>query len=611
MEGLGELYYNSGIELFEKGYYELAVERWIQAFDQGYDRQQILENLYACFILPNEQEFRNNFLQNREGITQISFEECEIDFIPVSEKKFYLFDKKENRFRGSFEVIEESAQEQQREFGSILYADIWDIREMLPGMKEKKWDVVYIVVNELETKFVSFLKLPGFREQYLSNAAVFQNTKLMYDVFEEYEEFYLPKNITAINTEKYLGLINELHMKRLHSNRKRENIFLSICIPSYNRGSVALKNVRHLLQCPYDSEIEIIVSNNGSVEDTEAYCEIQKIQDARVVYHEFEKNRGLASNVLKVLELAKGEYAILISDEDLIILDHLGEYFTYLNNYSSGGVFMASGLGENSARALMNIRYRAGMEAVSEVSNANYLTGITFNMKVLKEINAFERVSALGKNVFFEYYPHIPLMMMVCMHADFCVTSLPFWEEKNTVGDDERNIRFLMPEVRVAQQNDFMEFYRKGLNISEKDLYPIFIAKSGRSYILLELAYSLKKLQGFYTWENICFFMYREQAAYLENFLSDLTEKEKEERKSRLKKMLFEFLQSEKVLQMYSIEEQQEKRSFYQKLEQESEQGKEISEIEAEVMTKYPWQKEDRVQEEMYIIDTFMVENEI
>ena len=97
----------------------------------------------------------------------------------------------------------------------------------------------------------------------------------------------------------------------------------------------------------------------------------------------------------------------------------------------------------------------------------------------------------------------------------------------------------------------------------------------------------------------------------MENFLSDLTEKEKEERKSRLKKMLFEFLQSEKVLQMYSIEEQQEKRSFYQKLEQESEQGKEISEIEAEVMTKYPWQKEDRVQEEMYIIDTFMVENEI
>lgn len=45
----GEKYYKIGIELFEDGYYETAVEYWIRAYNLEWEREQILKNIYECF----------------------------------------------------------------------------------------------------------------------------------------------------------------------------------------------------------------------------------------------------------------------------------------------------------------------------------------------------------------------------------------------------------------------------------------------------------------------------------------------------------------------------------------------------------------------------------
>ncbi len=608
MKSLGEEYYNFAIELFEGGYYELAVENWIQAYELGYEKQQILENLNLCFIFPNEIEFRDNFIQNRDGITKISYEECVLDFIPVSEKKFYIYDKKEERFEGTFE-LEEFEREGQEEFGSILFADIWDIRKMLPEMKRKKWDAIYIVLNESEERFVSFLKLPRFREIYLSNVAVFQDTELMCRIFEQYEEFYLPKNIVAMDGEKYLNLISELHRKRLHGKKERKNVFLSICIPSYNRGTAALKNVQHLLRCPYDSEIEIIVSNNGSVNDIDGYQKIKKLQDTRIVYHEFEENQGLAINEIRTLELASGKFAVLTSDEDLMIWENLGEFLTSLKVNSFYGVFQTNGRGENFGK-IGDGYFEAGIEATLKIIGLSYMTGKTVNMDLLRSINFTEIIKKERNNLFFEYYPHILVMLLAGKYAGVCNIDLMLWEETNTEQDEWVVPKFLLPETRISQQNDLMKFCWEILNYRENEFIEIFMYISRKTYYLLSLAYGLKKFEGLYTWEEICFFVYFEHINYLGNFPVKLAEKSEEKIKSRLQEIFFEALNSERILNMYSLPKQQEKRVFYQGIQKEFESGKDINEIKAEVVKQYPWKQDKEIRDKISIVDTFVLEKE-
>lgn len=607
----GENYYKFGIELFEDGHYETAIKYLIQAYNLGYEREQILTNIYDCFILPNQEEFRNSFIQDREGITQVCFEACAIDFIPVSEKNFYLFDKEEGVFKGNFELEDAPVQGEEEEFGSILFADIWDIREMIPELKKKKWDAVYIVLNEVERKFASFLKIPHFRERYLANAVVFQNTELWYDVFEQYEEFYLPKNITAAEVEPYLGLFHKLHKKRLDSRKERKNVFLSVCIPSYNRGSVALKNVQNLLQCVYDSEIEIIVSNNGSEENTEGYQEIKAIQDSRLVYHEFETNQGFASNIMKVLELTKGKYAVLISDEDLMLLEHLGEYLTCLKANPKCGIFWEAGIGIefSSWRVVEDTVYHAGREVMEMVMFRTYVTGITFQMKILKECHAMEKIESMRGNAFLEYYPHIPLMMTVGMYAELYWMKLPLWDATSSEYVDNTVCRYMLPEIRIAQQNGAVDFCYKGIGLSKYEIVRIFIIRSVKTYALLEIAYQIDRFRELYSWEELCFFVYKEHERYLKEFPVELDWEDEVGIKNDLQKMFFKYLKSERIIRIYSQGVQKQKKLIYQQIEKEFEQGKEIEEVEMMIREKYLKKEEKGIQEKSDITDTFVVEN--
>lgn len=588
MGNTGEAYYNLGIEAFESGCYEQAVIDLIQAYECGYEREQILESLYACFVSPNQNEFRNHYAENSGEITQLSYEECALDFIPVSEQKFYIFDKVERRFLGAFELEEGEIQADREEFGSVLFADKWDIREMLPVLKAKKWSIVYLLLNEWEPWFASFLKLPGFAGKYLGNAVVLKNTGLMRAFFSECDEFYLPKNLVTPEPEKYQNIIREIHEKRISDmEAERKNVFLSICIPSYNRGTAALKNVRHLLQCPLDSEIEIVISNNGSTEDVEGYQEIQQIKDARISYHEFDENQGYASNVLKTLEMASGIYAMLASDEDMVILGNLGEYLTDIKANVSCGVFRTSGVGANFLRTTENVIQRAGIEAVRDASNFNYITGITYNLKLAKEIGLFDFAAKLRGNLFLEFYTHIVLAMLIGKYADICEMKVVLWNAGKEEEPSQAVLKYMLPESRLTQQNSMMEIYHKGLQYDLTSFIQAFLERATKTWFLLELAYNAKfeSYKELYTWEEVCFYAHKENMAYLKEFPYELNDMGREMLERRLLDLFFRYLNSETIIRKYPKDEWQEKRIFHQVIELEMEKyGRVLEELETDTI---------------------------
>ena len=87
------------LELFEVGEYDKSVENLIDLYELGYRREWIIEFLKQDFIEPNDLEFKKNFLTQAEGLINIDYEKTKLDFIPVSEDKFYIWNNKKKNLK--------------------------------------------------------------------------------------------------------------------------------------------------------------------------------------------------------------------------------------------------------------------------------------------------------------------------------------------------------------------------------------------------------------------------------------------------------------------------------------------------------------------------------
>lgn len=569
MRNQGEVLYKTGMAYFGEKNYEQTINYLVKAYELGYKKAEILEHLYTYFIFPNEDEFKSNYVVNSQEITKFPYDELMLDFIPISAERYYIFDKKQQEFAGVFELEKEPIQRGSVEFRSIMITGIWDIREIITKITEKNWDTIYILLEGIEEKFSSFLKLPRFKELYLANVLLFKHDKIMRLFFEEYEDFYLPKELVSTEAEKYLDTIRYLHNKRLcGSSEKRENIFLSICIPSYNRGKIALENVLHLLQCPYDSEIEIIISNNGSTKEVEEYKLIQKLSDNRVRYHEFEKNNGFATNVLRTLEMAKGKYAVLVSDEDLLILENMDEYLSYLKANGDGGVFYGKVIGANSYWTEENRIYNAGLNAISEAISLNYITGITYNMKLLRNYKVFDMITNMRGNEFLETYIHMVLAAIIGKFRNIHFMNILLWDAREKEEPDKEKVKsirsYMFPQNRIQQFSGILELLNKGLCVQGKDFQVIFLEQCQKIYGMLQLAYTIfEEYKKIYTWEEICFYVFREEERNLDNFFVELGREEKEILTRALKEIFLFYLCSEDILKNCSVEEIKKKKILH------------------------------------------------
>ncbi len=219
MSNEGELYYRRAICYFELDQYEQAVQNWICAYELNYNRGEILDNLYQCFILPNENEFRNNFQQNNNWVAELTYADCVLDFIPVDEQNFYIFNRESKIFGGKISLDKLS-------FGqkdcsrSALYVDTWDVREIVKHVYEKNYGNVYLYLDKYKKEFVSFLKLPMFAELCIEKIKLFYDEASMRKFFFEQPFEYLPKQViaenaeNAENAERYLNIIENIQQRK-------------------------------------------------------------------------------------------------------------------------------------------------------------------------------------------------------------------------------------------------------------------------------------------------------------------------------------------------------------------------------------------------------------
>jgi len=572
--------FKEAIELFEAGEYDKSVQNLIGLYEHGYEKEQILNFLYQAFVEPNIEEFKKNYQTQADGLIEVEYEDTQLDFIPVSDEKFYIWYKEEQRFVGNIDLnVEAQIEDRQRDFQSLLIAQTCDIREMIPFLLNKQYNTVYIVLNKNKEIFASFLKLPKIREYFLENAIIFENTKIMQLFFEEYSEFYIPRSIIAKDSQEYVTFFKDLHKRRLLKKREKNNVFLTIGIPSYNRGKILLENVKQLLNLEYDAEIEIVVSNNGSKIEADYYDQISKINDSRLVYTSFEANQGYASNVLNVMTHASGHFLVMCSDEDFLVLDKLSGFIQFLFENLQMAMSYTGGYGSNFENGTIQM-YPAGIQAIECAVNSNYLTGLVFNNSIISKYKIIEKVQQNRGNLFVEYYVHSVIATIIAQYGDVWKNPICLWESKYEKQSEEDGSKSLLSymkyESRVEQMESAIKFMLNELKLNLEEQIQVVLERIVKTYYLLYLAYlyyweessKLKK------WDNVCTELFIEAEQIIDKIV-------KGEDNKKIKKIVKDYfiMYLTKIIELDYKKNEQKNRAFVEVAKYLCQQGMKVQDI--------------------------------
>jgi glycosyltransferase involved in cell wall biosynthesis len=91
---------------------------------------------------------------------------------------------------------------------------------------------------------------------------------------------------------------------------------LTVGLPTFNGGRYLRRTLDSLAAQEFD-DFELLISDNGSTDDTEAICREHAGLDGRVRYERATTNRGAAWNYNNVLALARGRYFKWAADDDI------------------------------------------------------------------------------------------------------------------------------------------------------------------------------------------------------------------------------------------------------------------------------------------------------
>ncbi len=477
------------------------------------------DELYEQYVRPNEELFRENYLRSCL-CDKIKYEHCMLDFVPISNYEYLVMDKEVGQFRGTYTVGCSQSEPTENTVSSILIADEWDIRKVIPIIFSKNWNYIYFVLNQSAAKFASFFKLKDFLTNLPSAVKFFLDTEEMRQYFLTDHDAYLPRKIVGAQSEKYEAIFKEIHDIRIKSGVPSNNVFLSICIPSYNRGKLALQAVSAVLTSQYDAEIEIVVCDNGSTADVEGYQEIEKNEDSRLRYYRFPKNGGFRYNIMNCLHKATGKFALFTSDEDIIIPENFEIALEWLSNHlSDTGACIFSSIFNDTYKwsTLKKETFEPGVDAVIRAYHTNYITGTCLNLDRIKELNLFQKEETLLENYYNIIYTHCTLSVFLGLRFKIVNSDIVLWRygekcaQSHDWGETGKIVNFSLPENRSLLMFDAIKLIKN--EVSEQELLEIVENRLNTHYVMLSNLYTLPKVGSsflkMYSWVDICVLHYK------------------------------------------------------------------------------------------------------
>ena len=106
---------------------------------------------------------------------------------------------------------------------------------------------------------------------------------------------------------------------------------VSIGIPVYNGGKTIIHCIESIINQSF-TDIELIIADNASTDNTEQVCREYSQKDKRITYIRHQQNMGGGFNLKYLLENASGEYFMWAAVDDTRSLNFLEEHVAFLDN---------------------------------------------------------------------------------------------------------------------------------------------------------------------------------------------------------------------------------------------------------------------------------------
>ncbi|MEJ7737955.1 MAG: glycosyltransferase family 2 protein [Chitinophagaceae bacterium] len=169
---------------------------------------------------------------------------------------------------------------------------------------------------------------------------------------------------------------------------------ISICVPQYNRIMYLLQSLDLIARQTYP-DIEVVISDDCSTDDTEErLLALKGLYKYPMVYHRNEKNMGYDANYRKCIELANGEYCIVIGNDDSIFGDGSIAFlsrFLIDNNYPEIGFsnfVMAGDTTDVNKRARQTGVLGSGTKvAMKYYSSFSFVGGLVYKKEAFMRFN--------------------------------------------------------------------------------------------------------------------------------------------------------------------------------------------------------------------------------
>ena len=443
---VGKFCASYGYFLCNQGKLSEAINLFSTACIHGYPREDIYEFLTNKYVSPNVERYKNNYIENiklftKHGIIKAPIEFNDLPYFIITSDDcgdsnlFYFLDKKSKVISEGFdlatcnELINNVSYREFKAGGRIGVAP-WDWIVRYPEflIPTEHFDKTILVVRDFK-KSSCILQSRIFKNIQFNGLELYSDVKEVYDYYTKSDN-YFPKYVIKFSgvgsSQETDKLIRDIHDFRLvRENRLGTNIVLTIAIPSYNRGTRALDNVRHCLRSYHDEEIEVILSNNGSdIEHHEAYQEIKNINDARLRYIESKDNQGFIGNIKKLCDEARGRFILYLSDEDKIDFIVLNEILYKLRlRGSSLAVIKYTSSGVNGFPRQDNL-FKSGPDAfLNNLLSSNYISCAIMRLDIIRDLKLFDYLYSNLENVAISFYPHMVVEMFLYGHGDVETTS--------------------------------------------------------------------------------------------------------------------------------------------------------------------------------------------
>jgi glycosyltransferase involved in cell wall biosynthesis len=170
---------------------------------------------------------------------------------------------------------------------------------------------------------------------------------------------------------------------------------VSVCIPQYNRIKYLLLGLERIEKQTYN-DIEIVISDDCSTDDTtEKILELQKHYKYPVVYDRNEVNYGYDRNYRKSIEMASGDYCILLGNDDTLYQeDAIASLVSFLTNNNFPEIGFCNYVEYNNPGVVIERAFQTAVlgpgndVAMKNYSNFSFVGGIIYKRAAFMQYNS-------------------------------------------------------------------------------------------------------------------------------------------------------------------------------------------------------------------------------